>query len=85
MTRVLHSDVRVGDRFYEVGHFAPRWVVRELYFPGPSNIPFAVIDQDGAEGRRDRLPVFLLLSTTRFGRDQRRASREQALTTTPGA
>ena len=82
MTRVLHSDIRVGDRFFEVGHFAPRWIVRELYFPGQSNIPFVVIDQDGAEGRRDRLPVFLLLSTSRFGRDHRRVSREQPLDTT---
>lgn len=75
MARPMSSNIAVGDRFFEVGQFGSRWVVRQIFTPRERLIPHAVIEHEADDRLVEEVPLFLLLAPARFRRDRSGVSR----------
>ena len=72
------GDVKVGDRFYQVGGTESKWIVERLIKPLVSDVPHAVVVREGYEQNSKMVSFSALFDPTIF-RPERRDEKEESV------
>lgn len=72
------GDVKVGDRFYQVGGTESRWIVERLIKPLVSEVPHAVVVREGNQ-QSSKMVSFSALFDPAIFRPERRDEKEESI------